>query len=92
MGPNSAELAHLRLPRGTADAQRIGGIEQHRYVGAYVEVYGVLAVTFPLPGTDMVVAAKLVMVVIWIGAATAKFNKHAPFLIATMMSSSPLVR
>ncbi|WP_368681810.1 DUF3556 domain-containing protein [Mycobacterium intracellulare] len=56
------------------------------------EVYGALTVTFLLPGLDMIVAAKLVMVAIWMGAATSKLNKHFPFVVATMMGNSPLVR
>ncbi|BBX03849.1 hypothetical protein BST36_02700 [Mycolicibacterium moriokaense] len=56
------------------------------------EVYGALTVTFLLPGVDMIVAAKLVMVAIWIGAATSKLNKHFPYVVATMMGNSPLIR
>ncbi|MBB3751876.1 hypothetical protein FHT44_004371 [Mycolicibacterium sp. BK634] len=56
------------------------------------EVYGALTVTFLLPGPDMIVGAKLVMVAIWIGAATSKLNKHFPYVVATMMGNSPLVR
>ena len=40
----------------------------------------------------MIVAAKLVCLVIWMGAATSKLNKHFPFVISTMMSNSPVVR
>ena len=40
----------------------------------------------------MIVAAKLVFLVIWMGAATSKLNKHFPFVISTMMSNNPLVR
>ncbi len=56
------------------------------------EVYGTLTVTFLMPGPDMIVAAKLIMVAIWIGAATSKLNKHFPYVVATMMGNSPLVR
>ena len=56
------------------------------------EVYGALAVTFLLPGVDMIVAAKLVMVAIWIGAATSKLNHHFPYVVATMMGNNPLIR
>ncbi|MCV7300760.1 DUF3556 domain-containing protein [Mycobacterium barrassiae] len=56
------------------------------------EVYGALTVTFLFPGVDMIVAAKLVMVAIWIGAATSKLNKHFPYVVATMMGNSPLIR
>ena len=56
------------------------------------EVYGALTVTFLLPGVDMIVAAKLVMIAIWIGAATSKLNHHFPYVVATMMGNNPLIR
>ncbi|MEU8894892.1 DUF3556 domain-containing protein [Nocardia sp. NPDC048505] len=61
------------------------------FLAARGEVYATLTVTF-LFGADMIVAAKVVFVVIWMGAATSKLNKHFPFVISTMMSNSPVVR
>ena len=40
----------------------------------------------------MIIAAKLVCLVIWLGAATSKLNKHFPFVISTMMSNNPVFR
>ena len=34
----------------------------------------------------------MVFLVIWVGAATSKLNRHFPFVISTMMSNNPLVR
>ena len=48
--------------------------------------------TFLFGALDMIVGAKLVFLVIWMGAATSKLNKHFPFVISTMMSNNPLVR
>jgi hypothetical protein len=62
------------------------------FLAARGEVYGTLTVTFLFGGVDMVVAAKLVFLVIWMGAATSKLNKHFPFVISTMMSNNPLMR
>jgi Transmembrane protein of unknown function (DUF3556) len=62
------------------------------FLAARGEVYGTLTVTFLFGGVDMIVAAKLVFLVIWMGAAMSKFNKHFPFVISTMMSNNPLVR
>lgn len=62
------------------------------FLAARSEIYATLAVTFLLTGADMIVAAKVVFVVIWMGAATSKLNKHFPFVVSTMMSNSPLVR
>ncbi|MCW2795361.1 DUF3556 domain-containing protein [Nocardioides sp.] len=62
------------------------------FLAARSEVYATLAVTFLLTSVDMVVAAKLIMVVIWWGAATSKLNRHFPFVVAVMMSNNPLIR
>src|SRR5271163_3180826 len=61
------------------------------FLAARGEVYATLAVTF-LFGADMIIAAKLVFLVIWVGAATSKLNKHFPFVMSTMMSNNPLFR
>ncbi len=62
------------------------------FLAARGEVYGALTVAFLFGGVDMIIAAKLVCLVIWMGAATSKLNKHFPFVISTMMSNSPMVR
>jgi hypothetical protein len=62
------------------------------FLAARGEVYATLTVTFLFGGVDMIVAAKLVFLVIWMGAATSKLNKHFPFVISTMMSNNPLFR
>jgi len=62
------------------------------FLAARGEVYASLAVCFLFSGVDMIIAAKLVCLVIWIGAATSKLNKHFPFVISTMMSNNPVFR
>ncbi|MBV8346047.1 MAG: DUF3556 domain-containing protein, partial [Mycolicibacterium sp.] len=62
------------------------------FLAARGEVYATLTVTFLLTGADIIVAAKVVFVVIWMGAATSKLNKHFPFVVSTMMSNSPVFR
>jgi len=62
------------------------------FLAARGEVYATLAVTFLFGGVDMIVASKIVFLVIWMGAATSKLNKHFPFVISTMMSNNPLMR
>lgn len=62
------------------------------FLAARGEVYGALAIAFLLPGLDMIVAAKIVMVAIWMGAATSKLNRHFPFVVSTMMANSPVIR
>ena len=61
------------------------------FLAARGEVYAPLALVFLLPGVDAIVAAKVVFVVIWMGAATSKLNRHFPFVIANMLANSPLV-
>ncbi len=62
------------------------------FLAARGEVYGSLAVCFLFSGADIILAAKLVCLVIWLGAATSKLNKHFPFVISTMMSNNPVMR
>src|SRR5271165_4830976 len=62
------------------------------FLAARGEVYATLSVTFLFTGIDMIIAAKVVFVVIWMGAATSKLNKHFPFVVSTMMSNSPVFR
>ncbi|GAA4366036.1 DUF3556 domain-containing protein [Nocardioides caricicola] len=62
------------------------------FLAARAEVYGTLSVTFLLTGADVVVAAQLVMLAIWWGAATSKLNRHFPYVVQVMMSNSPVLR
>src|SRR4051794_24077401 len=62
------------------------------FLAARGEVYASFTVAFLFAGVDMIIAAKLVCLVIWMGAATSKLNKHFPFVISTMMSNNPLIR
>ena len=62
------------------------------FLAARGEVYGTMTLTFLLPGTDMIVTAKFVMLFLWWGAATSKLNRHFPFVISMMMSNNPLLR
>jgi hypothetical protein len=64
------------------------------FLAARGEVYASFTVAFLFTGygVDMLIAAKLVCLVIWIGAATSKLNKHFPFVISTMMSNNPVFR
>ena len=62
------------------------------FLAARGEVYGSFAVAFLFVGVDIIVAAKLVCMAIWMGAATSKLTRHFPFVISTMMSNSPVMR
>jgi hypothetical protein len=62
------------------------------FLAARGEVYATLTVCFLFSGVDMIIAAKVVFLIIWMGAATSKLNKHFPFVVSTMMSNSPVMR
>lgn len=62
------------------------------FLAARGEVYAPLAAAFLFTGVDMIIAAKVIFMVIWMGAATSKLNRHFPFVISTMMSNNPLIR
>jgi hypothetical protein len=62
------------------------------FLAARGEVYASFTVAFLFAGPDIIIGAKLVCLVIWLGAATSKLNKHFPFVISTMMSNNPVIR
>ncbi len=62
------------------------------FLAARGEVYGTLMVALLLTGTDAIIGAKLVMLLIWWGAATSKLNSHFPNVIACMLSNSAVIR
>ena len=61
------------------------------FLAARAEHYWVTLLVFFLPFIDMVLAAKLIMLALWWGAATSKLNHHFPFVVATMLGNAPLV-
>jgi hypothetical protein len=62
------------------------------FLAARSEVYLSATVAFLLPGVDMLVTAKLILLIIWWGAATSKLNHHFPYVVQVMMSNNPLLR
>ncbi|OBK22505.1 DUF3556 domain-containing protein [Mycobacterium asiaticum] len=61
------------------------------FLAARGEVYAPLALAFLFAGADIVVAAKLVCMAIWLGAATSKLTRHFPFVISTMLANNPFL-
>lgn len=61
------------------------------FLAARGEVYAPLALVFVFSGANIVVGAKVVFLVIWLGAATSKLNKHFPFVISTMLANNPFI-
>ncbi|MBV9847401.1 MAG: DUF3556 domain-containing protein [Kutzneria sp.] len=70
----------------------IGLRDKTIFLAARSEVYLPLLVAFLLPGADLVVTAKLAILMIWWGAATSKLNRHFPHVVAVMESNSPALR
>jgi len=62
------------------------------FLAARGEVYAPFVAAFLFGGPNVIVAAKLACVAIWMGAATSKLTRHFPFVVSTMMSNSPVVR
>lgn len=62
------------------------------FLAARTEVYGAFLLVFLFQGADAIVGSKLVMLMIWWGAATSKLNRHFPFVVSVMLSNSPVLR
>lgn len=100
--PGSGGTGALHASVGIIDPVRLGPLvaflvviglrDKTIFLAARSEVYLLLAITFFLPAVDMVIAAKLVMLTLWWGAATSKLNRHFPNVVATMESNNPLMR
>ena len=87
----AAALAGRRSSLGRSPL--IGLRDKVIFLAARSEVYGDAGGHLPASSAgDPVVAAKLVMVAIWWGAATSKLNRHFPFVVAAMKSNSPIWR
>ncbi|MDZ7918248.1 MAG: DUF3556 domain-containing protein [Rhodococcus sp. (in: high G+C Gram-positive bacteria)] len=69
----------------------IGLRDKTIFLAARSDQYVVMVIAFLFPFVDMIIALKLVMLAIWWGAATSKLNHHFPFVVAVMISNSPLL-
>ncbi|MDX6588068.1 MAG: hypothetical protein QOI31_2541, partial [Solirubrobacterales bacterium] len=59
------------------------------FLASRVEVYGLLMLIFLFPPGNLIVAAQIVFVCIWLGAASSKLNRHFPFVVSVMISNTP---
>ncbi|MGV8872395.1 MAG: DUF3556 domain-containing protein [Rhodococcus sp. (in: high G+C Gram-positive bacteria)] len=69
----------------------IGLRDKTIFLAARSDQYFVMMIAFLFPFVDMIIALKLIMLAIWWGAATSKLNHHFPFVVAVMISNSPLL-
>jgi hypothetical protein len=59
------------------------------FLAARAEIYGSLMILFLFPLHNLIVAAQIVFVCIWWGAASSKLNRHFPFVVTVMISNTP---
>jgi len=59
------------------------------YLCGRPEIYGLLLVSFLFPIENLLVAAQIVLVCVWFGAATSKLNHHFPSVVAVMIANTP---
>jgi hypothetical protein len=62
------------------------------FLAARAEHYWLTLFVFFFPFTDQVAAYKIILLALWWGAATSKVNRHFPYVVAVMMSNSPVLR
>ncbi|MFT4126339.1 MAG: DUF3556 domain-containing protein [Gordonia sp. (in: high G+C Gram-positive bacteria)] len=68
----------------------IGLRDKTVFLGARGEQYLPVMIAFAVfPFTNMIIALKLVIVVVWVGAGFSKLNKHFGLVIPPMVSNSP---
>lgn len=59
------------------------------FLAARPEVYGPMLIIFLFPLENLIVGAQLVMLCIWLGAASSKLNRHFPYVVSVMISNTP---
>lgn len=70
----------------------IGLRDKTIFLGARGEQYLPALFFFTVLGfTDMIIALKLLIVVVWVGAGVSKFGRHFSNVIPPMMSNGPLI-
>ncbi|MGV0626798.1 DUF3556 domain-containing protein [Mycolicibacter minnesotensis] len=92
LGTQVGVLPHWQILTVLGLLAVIGLRDKVIFLAARGEVYGPLSAAFLFIDADMIIAAKAIFMVIWIGAAVSKLNRHFPFVISTMMSNNPLIR
>ncbi|WP_323792341.1 DUF3556 domain-containing protein [Nocardioides sp.] len=91
-GPGVGTIEPLRFLPLFVFLGLIGLRDKTIFLAARTEVYGTLALMFFFSGADLIVGLKLIVVLIWWGAAFSKLNQHFPHVVAVMMSNSPVLR
>ena len=88
-GAPSGHLDPVAVGVALALLAALGLRDKVPFLAARAEVYGNLMIIFLFPIGNPVVAAQLVFVCIWWGAAASKLNRHFPFVVTVMISNTP---
>ena len=92
-GPGVAGIMNWAFPLATVVLLGVLGLRDKAiFLAARSDQYFLMVVAFLFPFVDMIIALKLIMIAVWWGAATSKINHHFPFVVAVMISNSPLIR
>ncbi len=88
-GTAAGRLDPLAVGMALAFLALLGLRDKVPFLAARVEIYGTLMLVFLFPLDNMLVAAQIVFVCIWWGAAASKLNRHFPFVVTVMISNTP---
>jgi hypothetical protein len=88
-GGEVARLDPIGISAMLAVLAALGLRDKVPFLAARAEIYGNLALIFLFPLTNLVIAAQLVFLCIWWGAASSKLNRHFPFVVTVMISNTP---
>jgi hypothetical protein len=88
-GASSGRLDPLTVGVTLALLGALGLRDKVPFLASRAEIYGNLMIIFLFPLGNLIVAAQLVFVCIWWGAAASKLNRHFPFVVTVMISNTP---
>jgi hypothetical protein len=88
-GSAAGRLDPLAVAVALAFLALLGLRDKVPFLAARAEVYGNLMLIFLFPPSQLIVAAQVVFVCIWWGAAASKLNRHFPFVVTVMVSNTP---
>jgi hypothetical protein len=91
-GPGAGLLNPMLVVPILVGLMLLGLRDKTVFLAARAEHYGLMLLVFFFPFTDQIAGFKLILLALWWGAATSKVNHHFPYVVAVMMSNSPVLR
>jgi Transmembrane protein of unknown function (DUF3556) len=88
-GASAGRLDPFAVAVALAFLALLGLRDKVPFLAARAEIYGTLMLVFLFPLDNMLVAAQIVFVCVWWGAAASKLNRHFPFVVTVMISNTP---